>query len=472
MDKQLHNDIGEQFRDEINSLSQQPRAHIWEQVDKALDKTEVTTYKEKFLRLRKRTLLLLLLLIGISTFSVIFFNQSKNKNNQQSFNKQQDGRVIADKSLPVYPPVKSKNNLPLSSSQQQAKEGNTAFLLPGVYTEPEFSYHEPLPFPQKNNIAEKTKNAHTTGENLMNENMLSIIENNIIAPVMINDIPETNPGTKNTGNVLSGIFQPEKKDTLQQIATTVTPISKTPKRVKLPSKFTLTAFAAPDYSAYRLQNDQLNNYDSKDGIATRERSDLSFSAGLLLGYQVGDKITLQSGIIYSASDISITPSKIYAEKNSRGEIKFRYNTSSGYGYVLPSFSRSPVVGDSLYADGANHTLRYISIPVIVKYQFGSKKITFHPGIGATFNLLTKATLTTDLVDQLQRETEYVSKLEGMKKNSYSIMLTPEVQYRLSKKWSISLLPYFKFAPASINKGNVVKSYPYTYGLGIGTIRKF
>ena len=83
MDKHLHKDIGEQFSDEINKLDQQPRGHIWENIDKALDKTDATNYKDKFIRLRKRTLLLLLLLVGISTFSVIYFNTFKTKNNPQ-----------------------------------------------------------------------------------------------------------------------------------------------------------------------------------------------------------------------------------------------------------------------------------------------------------------------------------------------------------------------------------------------------
>ena len=103
---------------------------------------------------------------------------------------------------------------------------------------------------------------------------------------------------------------------------------------------------------------------------------------------------------------------------------------------------------------------------------GSSKLTFNPGIGITINFLTKATLTTDLVDRLNRETEYISKLEGIKKFSAGIILTPELQYQLSKKWSISAMPYFKYSLGPINKGNVVKTYPYTFGLGIGAVYKF
>ena len=77
-----------------------------------------------------------------------------------------------------------------------------------------------------------------------------------------------------------------------------------------------------------------------------------------------------------------------------------------------------------------------------------------------------------MVGQFNRETEYITKLEGIKKMSYSLILTPEVQYQLSKKISISVMPYFKYSLGAINKGNVVKSYPYTFGLGAGVVYKF
>jgi outer membrane protein W len=131
-----------------------------------------------------------------------------------------------------------------------------------------------------------------------------------------------------------------------------------------------------------------------------------------------------------------------------------------------------LVGDSLYANGANHTLHYITLPVMVKYAIGKKKLTFRPGIGIGLNIVTKATLTTDLTDNLNRETESLSKLDGIKKLSTSLIINPELQYSLSKKWNLSVSPYFKYSLGAINKGNVVKTYPYTIGVGLGVVYKF
>jgi hypothetical protein len=81
-------------------------------------------------------------------------------------------------------------------------------------------------------------------------------------------------------------------------------------------------------------------------------------------------------------------------------------------------------------------------------------------------------LTTDLQDRFNSETEYISNLEGIKKINTSLIITPELQYQLSKKWTIAVIPYFKYSLGAINKGNVVKTYPYTLGLGVGAVYKF
>ena len=483
MDKHLHKDIGEQFSEEINSLSQQPREHVWENIDKALDKADAKNYKDKFARLKKRTMLLLLLLIGISTFSIFYFNASKNRTNPLTESSGQD--VVADNSLAgqkIKESIRSNEiNNNITGNQETSLPNELTHKQPGNVNIPGGNTvnnkEENLFVPGKTSVAYKGKtfakitNGTTTEETAVN---IEIENNKNIPPektaeAFFGDVVNKPISTEKKG---TQITDASKKDSLAVTTDNQSSKKSNKKQRSINPRFTLTAFAAPDYSKYRLTNGKHNNYDNKADITTRERSDLSSSFGVLFGYKVGNKITIQSGVIYSSTNISIAPTKIYAEKDNTGAIKFRYNTSSGYGYLLPSFSNAPAVGDSLFADGANHTLHYISIPIIAKYRLGNKKITFNPGAGITFNFLTNATLTTDLVDQLNRETEYISKLESIKKTGYSLILTPEVQYQLSKKLSISAIPYFKYSLGAINKDNVVKTYPYSFGLGIGAVYKF
>lgn len=477
MDKHLHKDIGEQFSEEINSLSQQPREHVWENIDKALDKTDAKNYKDKFVRLKKRTMLLLLLLIGISTFSVFYFNASKDKNSQQNavhhYNlanqktkKETNGNTTGNTDI-----IKADITLNTNLRQKKVAMKNTSRYNTLTNIEDILFIDKKLFINQKGETKIKITNAtlqEETANAVEPESNINIIAKKINDPGVLKVFVK--PG--DADNNITKTTPVLKKDTVSVTTDNRSSKKRNKKQRIINPRFTLTAFAAPDYSKYRLTNGKHNNYDNKADITTRERSDLSSSFGVLFGYKVGNKITIQSGVIYSSTNISIAPTKIYAEKDNTGAIKFRYNTSSGYGYLLPSFSNAPAVGDSLFADGANHTLRYISMPIIAKYKLGNKKITFNPGVGVTFDFLTKATLTTDLVDQLNRETEYTSKIESIKKITYSLMFTPEVQYQLSKNWSISALPFFKYSLVPINKGNIVKTYPYSFGLGIGAVYKF
>jgi hypothetical protein len=248
-------------------------------------------------------------------------------------------------------------------------------------------------------------------------------------------------------------------------------ISKTKMKSNGFSRFSLSAYAAPAFAGYNLENDEINQYDDKQEIADREEHELSFSTGILIGYDINEKLIIQTGAVFSSSYISINSSKIYAEISNAGDIQYRHNTSGGYGYLLPEFSSSPQIGDSLLTSTSYLSLEYLSIPVIAKYRVGDSKFNFSAGVGISFDFLTRATLTTEF-ENASHEIETTTELEGLQKQGYSLLLNPELQYRLSRKWSLSATPYFKYAFEPINKGNIVKTYPYTIGLGIGAIYRF
>jgi hypothetical protein len=462
--KHLHKDIGEQFSKGINSLSQQPREHIWENIDRQLDKTALKNYKDKLSRLRKRTLLFLLLLIGTATFSVMYFKTSRNESNHNSLGRKKTKESIINNYNSSIITSKRDRLLKNNSIQQQT----TNIIIGRINV---MQHTEQGLFIVKNRKPSTKRTNGTKADEETAENDKIEINKNITSEKP----PETtlltvNAKQEEAENKIPPSSQILKNDSLALSQNNAPSTSY--KNKQRNNNYTLTAFVSPDYSEYRLENDKRNSYDNKAGIAKRERSDLSASLGVLLGYKIDNNITIQSGIIYSSSNININPTKIYAEKDNAGIVKYRYNTSSGFGFIMPSFSVSPAVGDSLFANGANHTLHYTSMPIIAKFKLGNKKITFYPGVGVTFNFLTKATLTTDVEDRFNRETEYITKLESIKKTGYSLLLTSEIQYQLSKKTGLSAIPYLKYSLGAINKGNVVKTYPYTFGLGFGAVYKF
>jgi hypothetical protein len=219
---------------------------------------------------------------------------------------------------------------------------------------------------------------------------------------------------------------------------------------------------------YRLDND----LSAVKKIKQSEAHEPSFSTGLLLTRQLKKGWSLQTGLIYSNTQIGISPQKLYALQDPAGSVDYKYITSSGYAYIKPSFGSPPVVGDSLTIAQAKHTLQFVSVPLVIKHSFGKNKLSFIPGAGVEANILTSAKLVTEIEDASNRENVSINKLKGTRSFYWSVTANAEVQYRVNKKIAVSLRPSFRYAISPITKNNVVETYPYSFGIGAGITYKF
>jgi len=451
MDENLHNPLDKLFRDSIEPLSEQPGKHVWDGVERQLDKNNAETYKRKYILFKRIAVILLFLLLSFATFN-LFNNKTKNETIKDSSitRKESLSDILESTDSSVLKHNKGTNshisslNLPSLFNQNRKKnllkgrlmvrikagaseqdmEENKGGLLPGPVSSTGLIYGPIKDYEYRHNIFS-----------------LQMIQH---------------PGTGiiDTATVHSNHL-----------------VEKANKHNKLSQHFDITAFAAPEFANYILEDDQINNYENRGVIEKREQHLFSYSAGLLVGYNLSAKFRLQSGLTWSSSNINIDPEEIYAVKDNSGNIKFRYTTSSGYGYILPSFSSSPSIGDSLSTRTSIHNLQFISIPVIAQYKFALKKFSLNPGVGMVFNFLAKATLKTEVNDGMNSEKETLTNLNALKKFNYSLLVSSELQYQVSKSWFVIAMPYFKFDLNPINNGNVVETYPHNIGLGMGIMRK-
>lgn len=469
MDKNLHDDIGDLFYDGIEPLSQPPRKEVWENIEQQLDKKDAAQYKQKFITARRMSVILLFLLIGFITCTLIYFNNKKTGNEtsnrltgDKKFNDnnvQQPANINADVSSSLTnnnrnKETNEKNFLKISSTNDN--DNNKQKTNTGIVT-------------IKGNINNNKPADVLTESNTVQNGYYIIPENLAPLPLKNSAVNDTSSLEK----IAAPVFKtaPATQNSQTNIAKNNTASKNVIKKNTVYHGFFLSFFAAPEKVFYHLKNGVLNPYDNKELIQNREKQDISFSTGILLGYAVNKRFTLQSGIGFSTANTNIAPSKIYAEKNNSGNIKYRYNTSTGYGYILPSFSSAPAVGDSLSTARADQTIQYINVPLIAKYKFGNRKFTVAAGAGVSINFLTKAKLNTEVVSAQGQQKESITKLEGMKKIYPGLILAPELQYNPSKKIILSAAPFFKYALAPANKGNIVKTYPYSIGLAIGITYK-
>lgn len=234
------------------------------------------------------------------------------------------------------------------------------------------------------------------------------------------------------------------------------------------SSFSAAVFFSPDFASYRLQDDQQNNQaEHAAEIEKNEHHEFSSTIGAAIDYRFKKHLIIESGLSFSNTNITVEPKMIYAQAVNGSDIKYRLNTSSGYGYVLPSFNRTPSVGDSLYIFTSTHTLQYISLPVLIKFNIPYKKFDFDLMTGPALNFLIKGKIETSAENSTGNKHEVVRNLYGLKKIYFSELTGIGINYHLTDKIQISFSPTFRYALNSINKNTPVKSFPKSFMLPVG-----
>lgn len=525
MDKNLP-DIENLFRSNLYDNEDMPSSKVWSGVEQTLDKDSVVSIKNKYGNLKRVTIVLLLLLIGLSIYDLrINYVKRKsaegNKLVSREAAKRKSIKINADKIRPlitnsVMLANKNKSSNLNDSSLSSIKPNLIAKALQLERRSKEYTVMNHLkqkaqyifglknkPFKLQNNKTIDLKNisdgiifgeqVNKPGQNhnqlvakLMRDDMhnsgirpdkkySSIYKERLVksqityTPLKINSLvniagklnvllidtlklhPLVNvKSTAGINNNLGGNKKDQKQGTGRE------------------SKLSATLFFSPDFAWYRLQNDLTDNQSVRaDDIEKGEQHEFSSTAGALIDYILSKHWAIQSGLTYSNTAITVEPRTIYAQADNAGTIKYRFNTSSGYSYLLPSFSTSPGIGDSLYAFTSSHTLQYMGIPLAIKYSLWMGKVNLNVMLGVSANFLTKGKIETVLEKGTTNESEIINNIQGLKSAYASGLFGVGAEYKLKKSISVTFTPTVRFALSAINKGAVVKSYPNSFGFATG-----
>jgi hypothetical protein len=234
-----------------------------------------------------------------------------------------------------------------------------------------------------------------------------------------------------------------------------------------PRRWSLTGYFAQELAGYNLADHDSTAASGRE-IDKKATSLFSASGGLLVGYRLSKKWLIQSGFIYSWSRSISDPSVAYAVTDNNGNTKYKLNTPTGYGF-LPSSSS---IGDSVETDQSSTRLHYLSIPLIASYAFDVKRFTFLTGAGVIGNLLTSATVASKIKGPSSPQAESIVTLYGLRKINYGLFLKAEIQYAIRADWSVNLTLTSKNALTPINTNMTYSTFPYYVGLGIGMTHRF
>jgi len=495
MDKNLQN-IEDLFYSALNEVEVEPSQNYWEAMDREFGKHKIISIKKEYTNLKRIALLLLLLLISFSLFEInsISHNQRLARKNEIHSDKLRKSAIINNKGLSGKVTTdsaiamgsihsngyKKKNTV----GKNSISEYNGTNLGSGTSPENNYDQHRKKNIPgisiAEKSVPEPSKN-HTPGnkenparqlaylnriknskaikdEKLDVENNGEMIENRIIENIKLQLKDSVNAKESiNLKIVFDSNVDNKSNNELNE---------KKYNQVK-GSAFSIMPFYSPDIAWYRLQNDNLNNQSSNAGeFQSEEKHEFSSTYGVLVDYNLNKGWAVQTGLTLSNINISINPETLYAQPDNTGSIKYRINTSSGYGFVLPSFSSNPVIGDSLYAISSIHSLQYIGVPIAVTYHFTFGKFKLNVVHGIVANILSKSKLETTLENGSQNSIESTNKIQGLKNIYFSGLTGLNVDLRLAKRTAISITPTIRYALNSINN-NHVKSYPMSFGSVVG-----
>lgn len=436
------------FKSALDNDAEPLRPEVWNNIEQALDKGSLLNIKKKYNNLKKIVALLLIILLGFCVYEIA--KKSADKEIGIAENTQTLKSAYQKVSLQnAYLNLKRSLNLnskPIVPANIPDKKTN----------EPERS--EQTFFNKKNDVytyklAPDNKKYENNLASLKYQNPIIDVPVKNVIEVHVNLIQPVRPVLFNTKEDVDRIKQQQKNR----------PLKKDTKHL-----FSITAFFSPDLGFYHLEDDDDHNQpENANTFTKKETHNFSSTTGALMNYKLNKRWSIEAGINYSSINISLDPKVIYAQPDFTGDVKYRLNTSSGYGFILPSFSNNPNVGDSIYVLTTTHNLRYIGFPLQVKYNFKSGRISFSAFAGSSMNVLVKGKVETLVQHGYDNEAEVINNLQGLKKIYFSGLAGIETEYELNKKMALICSPTIRVALNSINKGAPVKSYPNSCGLLMG-----
>ena len=511
MDKNIP-DIDHVFRTAHEGYEQEPSNEVWQKLEAGLDKRDAEKYRRWFLGWRIAGILLFIACGILALYRSSLFDTNQKPSEIAGQNKQNGAQAISQKNgfsatdkTGAHRSEKQVQQLfadtaeariasPETANGTEKKiiapgaakaintkqQGKTALLLDSKAALPAISLSEKKEiekseqaFTRKRQpVLDKQKNTLVLQANQKQHNN-SIKESNVENNSFTKTSQLIKPGIQTVEiNHPEAILNPYTSLNHTAIKKTYPENNTASIKISRPSKpsWSVTAYASNDWSGYRMDDDDHHNRgnrgDHKDDIFERESHEGAFTLGINVTRQFR-KWNIISGLHYAQIKIGIAPQDIYASPQSNGSMAYKYVTSSGYYNIDPNFNGAPVTGDSIQSERATHSLRIISIPLMTGFKISSKSFSIIPALGIVTNYIAGAKVKTTLTNAGNTDNLSIKRLSGMHHFYFDFVAQTDLQYRISKKWSINLIPSLKYAMTPVTKDNVVKTFPYNFGVGAG-----
>jgi hypothetical protein len=455
-------DIDDLFNSAYRQLEEEPSAGVWEKLSSNLNRKDAESYKKRLIVWKRATLVLSLALSVLILYETALIpkgNERSGKNavsNTTSIRaKNKNGPGLPGHKNSLKNPVSKKNEKELATGytrkpfHEDIRSIPETGFDPGNTTSPLLQRIAPSPLPFAREIERPQFSAAVADQ-----------ADRLMIPMQYDHL---------LSSFLASLPQLKIKDREDELYLLLQLFDKV--RAKKTGEinhyakgWSVSAVASNDLVRYRLDNDDPQR-DERMNIQQRETHEPSFSYFLLISHQFKGRLGFRTGMMFSKTAISINPQKIYAVQEPNG-IYYKYITSSGYAFLKP-LGLTPSVGDSLRSANAEHNLQYLSIPVLLNYKIDKRKFSYGLAAGLSADFLLHASVKTEVVNAANKEEVYINRLQGMRTFSFSLMANTILQYHVNNRLALEFSPGFKMALKPITKDNVVQTFPYSFGAGLG-----
>lgn len=254
---------------------------------------------------------------------------------------------------------------------------------------------------------------------------------------------------------------------------------------RIGSNASIGIFYSPDYSNERMTGTQ---------YAAKTAHGYSWTSGLKLGYDIGRRWSISSGLSYSHLSKSETYSVIYVASDSaffhmqhdeghdgdddddEGDDDEGGPANNGNHYVLHTsygdYDLNQLPEESNGEEESGETINQksevvssfasINIPLKVRFNISTAKLGYYVEAGAQLSHISSSTSKINTGNHIES-----GSVKGLNKNYYSLLLNLGIDYRFYKGLSLFIEPGLRYSITPLLESTSAKAYPYFIGGNIG-----
>lgn len=442
-----------------------PSRELWENIEKKMKFNSISTNKQNILKLKIAVATLAVALIGVIIFfGIALQNSNTQKTETINFN---ENTHASNKEVLNPQSLKNKNTLIVSSD---AINDNMQETKSNKYIKNTQKDNYP-----KNKILVDYKDSILDNPFIVENKKPEIKNMDYIPAHHINDVLEKDTLVNSQFIFPDSSIENHEKINNNEISVNETQNSEvknddTPneknKRKEEGNRFSVELSITPQYS-YRTLYNNTNYYDPDLGKAyfnSREKPNISLSAGFLLIYRLDERWNINIGAAYSQ----------YSQKMKISSFDLKTDNQNHY-YIYTSIgindltinSSEPVSNVDFLK---SHILySFINIPLTAEYKLTDK---FFITGGINYSFLIAKNINWQSEDYKGDFSITTNNITGLKTSNFSFMLGAGYVKSIGQNFSLIINSHYTSFMTSITNEMPVNTYPYSFGLKLGLRYKF